>query len=251
MDENTQRRLLEVNRLFYQTFAGEFSATRQRIQPGVWEILDQIPLNGAWLDVGCGNGALASEWIKQRRTGSYVGVDFSKGLIAAATDLIAATEIPVGLSLRLVEVDITSENWSREIFTSEFDGAMAFAVLHHIPGKDKRQLLMEQIGAMIKPGGEFILSVWQFQNNPKWLARIHPWSEVGISEEDVEEGDTLLDWRFALPERTEKTGLRYVHLFTEDELKELAQAAGFSVQYQFYSDGSGGRLGLYQIWKRL
>jgi len=32
-------------------------------------------------------------------------------------------------------------------------------------------------------------------------------------------------------------------------LDELADASGFHVADTFYSDGEGGRLGLYQIWE--
>jgi hypothetical protein len=65
----------------------------------------------------------------------------------------------------------------------------------------------------------------------------------------LEAGDTLLDWRFALPGQPEQNGLRYVHLFERAELAELAAAAGFTVVDEFESDGEGGRLGLYQAWR--
>jgi hypothetical protein len=81
------------------------------------------------------------------------------------------------------------------------------------------------------------------------MARVQPWSVVGIKDEDVETGDTLLDWRFALPGQEEEIGYRYVHLFSEDELNNLASESDFEVVETFYSDGTGGRLGLYQIWR--
>ncbi len=36
------RKLIELNRLFYQTFALQFSATRQRLQPGVLKVLQNV-----------------------------------------------------------------------------------------------------------------------------------------------------------------------------------------------------------------
>ncbi|HWR65068.1 MAG TPA: hypothetical protein VN364_03015, partial [Bellilinea sp.] len=63
-------------------------------------------------------------------------------------------------------------------------------------------------------------------------------------------GDTLLDWRYALPGQPEQVGLRYVHLFSREELAELAAQAGFAVESEFESDGEGGRLGLYQAWRK-
>jgi len=56
VDSNTVNRLIELNRQFYQTFAGAFSATRQRIQPGVRRQIEQLPANARLLDLGCGNG---------------------------------------------------------------------------------------------------------------------------------------------------------------------------------------------------
>ena len=40
-----------------------------------------------------------------------------------------------------------------------------------------------------------------------------------------------------------------MHLFSREELKELAQEGGFEVVEEFESDGLGGRLGLYQKWR--
>jgi hypothetical protein len=58
----------------------------------------------------------------------------------------------------------------------------------------------------------------------------------------VDAGDYLLDWRQG------GSGLRYVHHFDEAELSALAATTGFRVLETFYSDGEGGRLGLYQVW---
>jgi hypothetical protein len=44
-------------------------------------------------------------------------------------------------------------------------------------------------------------------------------------------------------------GLRYVHLFDEAELGCLAAEAGLVIADTYLSDGEGGRLGLYQVWR--
>jgi hypothetical protein len=82
------------------------------------------------------------------------------------------------------------------------------------------------------------------------VARIQPWSLVGLLQEDVEEGDTLLDWRHQLTGQKEEPGLRYVHLFSRTELLKLAETCGFEIIDEFESDGAGERLGLYQVWRR-
>jgi hypothetical protein len=118
-------------------------------------------------------------------------------------------------------------------------------VLHHIPSTELRLKILRVVNQLLEPDGLFIHSNWQFLNSEKLKARIQDWSTVNLSAPDVDPHDYLLDWR------SSGEGLRYVHQFEEKELDELARASHFQVIDTFYSDGEGGRLGLYQIWKRL
>jgi hypothetical protein len=59
MQPEIQKRLLEINREFYDTFASSFSDTRGRVQPGVAALADRMSGSRSILDVGCGNGTLA------------------------------------------------------------------------------------------------------------------------------------------------------------------------------------------------
>jgi hypothetical protein len=72
---------------------------------------------------------------------------------------------------------------------------------------------------------------------------------AAIDPDQLEPGDTLLDWRAIAPGQNQKAGLRYVHLLSREELAKLAEESGFEVIQTFESDGEGGRLGLYQVWK--
>ena len=78
------RRLNDLNREFYQSFAGSFSKTRGRIQPGVCRIISRLSEEGNWLDLGCGNGNLGKALVKSGRKGNYLGMDGSLNLIQAA-----------------------------------------------------------------------------------------------------------------------------------------------------------------------
>ena len=109
-------------------------------------------------------------------------------------------------------------------------------------------LQLQETASLLPAGGVFIFSVWQFQHSPRLLERIQPWSAAGLTDADLEEGDTLLDWRARLPGQPEQSGLRYVHQFSEGELAELASGCGMQRLEAFESDGEGGRLGLYQVW---
>ncbi len=251
MEPKTAAELLEINRRFYNEFGDAFAATRRRIQPGVSKVLETIPrdLSSDWLDLGCGSGALGQIWAGQGRTGSYTGLDFSGPLLNEA-EKVAEIFSSNSLQLCYRSGDLMDPEWPDAFGNEKFDGVLAFASLHHIPGRENHLRIFQQIHELLQPNGRFIFSVWQFQNSPKLMGRVQPWSLTGISAEALEKGDTLLDWRYALQNNVNKTGLRYVHLFSEEELEELAVESGFTVTDHFYSDGAEGNLALYYEIKR-
>ena len=71
------------------------------------------------------------------------------------------------------------------------------------------------------------------------MTRRMPWELAGLSEADVEEGDTLLDWK-AEGAGNDQPALRYVHLFSRSELANLACESGFEIADELESDGQGG-----------
>ena len=156
--------------------------------------------------------------------------------------VVDSKPVPVP-SFSFLNADLSSPTWDSLLPPEPFDMIMAFAVLHHIPGADLRLRLLRQMRTHLRPGGSFIHSVWQFMNSPRLSARVRPWASINIRTEDLEPGDTLLDWRSG------GEGLRYVHLFNEVELYELARNSGFHISETFYSDGKEGNLGLYQVWQ--
>jgi 2-polyprenyl-3-methyl-5-hydroxy-6-metoxy-1,4-benzoquinol methylase len=239
MDPVTAARLIELNRDFYTHFGDSFSATRQRIQPGVRRVMDWLHGDESILDLGCGNGWFARELAEQGHRGTYLGVDFSLPLLRDAQ--VYAGEF----SATFREVDLTqlSVNSIQSSVTDHWSLITAFAVLHHIPSHSLRIGILKTVRDLLKPDGRFIHSNWQFLNSEKLRKRIQPWGTGPTSGLVVEAGDYLLDWRSG------GEGLRYVHHFSEAELNELAGESGFQVTEIFYSDGETGNLGLYQVWK--
>ena len=248
MKPETIARLHRINQEFYQTFSRSFASTRRRIQPGIRRVLQKIPVQGNWLDIGCGSGALAAEWMRQGRCGIYYGIDFSLNLIAEAKNEILEVEKPEDLEVKFITADLTSDGWHTPFENLDWDGAMCFAVLHHIPGEEQRQKLCASIAGLLGKDKKFYLSAWQIRNSPRLIERIQPWDIVGISESNLDAGDVLMDWRAELQGELSTGGLRYVHIFSESELSALAKASGFDVEDSFYSDGKEGNLGLYQTW---
>lgn len=238
MDSTTAERLLELNRDFYTRFAASFSATRQRIQPGVRRVLEGLRGGEAILDLGCGNGELARELARRGHRGSYLGVDFSLPLLREADAQ------PEDFPTRFIEADLARLPDLAEKLSSDggWSVILAFAVLHHIPSTALRLEVLNAVHRLLAPAGRFIHSNWQFLNSDRLRKRIQPWEVAGMKASEVEAGDYVLDWRNG------GQGVRYVHHFKRQELELLASKSGFRVSDTFHSDGDGGRLGLYQVW---
>jgi hypothetical protein len=125
----------------------------------------------------------------------------------------------------------------------EFNNVLCFAVLHHLPGESLRRSFMENVHNCLAPAGSFFHSEWQFLNSARLRERTQPWEQVGLTMEQVDPGDYLIDWREG------GLGYRYVHSFTIEELGQLAEESGFRIIDTFLSDGEENKLGLYQEWK--
>lgn len=250
MEPKIISQLFALNRRFYQTFAHPFAETRRRIQPGVRRYVKTLFQQGNWLDLGCGSGTLAVEWAHDRLPGLYWGADFSQGLLDEAREAVDALQFD-NKNIRFSMTDFEEENWERAFTGTRFDGVALFAVLHHIPGSDLRRNVLQAARSLLPAGGWLVHSEWQFQHSPKLMARRLPWETIGLGEEELEAGDTLLDWRHASVDMEERTGMRYVHLFSREELLGLAKDCSFEIVDEFESDGNGGRLNLYQTWKAI
>jgi tRNA (uracil-5-)-methyltransferase TRM9 len=244
MRDETVTRLLDLNRQFYQTFAEQFAETRGHLQPGVLRSLANFPPKASIVDLGCGIGEVANELSRRGHEGFYLGIDSSAPLIAIAR---GRCEHPLA---QFQLTDFIDSSWPKEplnyaqrFSATSFDRVLAFATLHHLPSRALRLRVLTQIPELLAEDGQFIHSNWNFMASPRLRARVIPWSEIDLDENEVESGDYLLDWRRG------GYGLRYVHHFSDEELQELARSTGFRVVETYYSDGEGGRLGLYQVWE--
>ena len=235
MISTTAQRLLKINREFYNRFGDQFSATRQRLQPGVRKILETIQADVSVLDLGCGNGNFLRELSVRGHKAALLGVDFSLPLLRDA-------ESAPGVEFREVDLTKLLAVSDQLLVEGGWDVITMFATLHHIPSTEIRLDILKTVRKLLKKDGKFILSNWQFLNSKKLTARIQPWDRVGLADEDLDEGDYLLDWRSG------GEGLRYAHQFSARELLGLAEQAGMRVTDSFLSDGDGGNLGLYQVW---
>ena len=207
--------LIQLNRDFYNSFAAEFSQSREAINSGIARTMAMLD-QSAVLDVGCGDGRVRRVLPGECR---YVGIDFSAKLIGRAATERRGRFVLADLSVPLP----IAPHW--------FPAVVCYAVLHHLP-EPNRLPLLQSLARILRPGGRIALSVWQILHSERMRRKI---------AQDLGNNDFLLTWKRG------GRSLRYVHHFDEDELRELAEAAGLRVIEMFRSDGHAGDLGLYVV----
>ena len=140
-----------------------------------------------------------------------------------------------------LQLDVLQPGWVQALKGRRFDAIALLAVLHHVPSRSSRVELLRSLGNLLASRGLLAISVWQFLNSQRLRRKIVPWQVIGVSPTDLEPGDYLVDWRRG------GQGLRYCHWVSEQELGELLEAAGLSLQATYYADGREGNLNLFGI----
>ena len=205
----------------YQEIAEQFSSTRQKpLWPELRQIIGQLPISGDLLDIGCGNGRLLTE-LKKRPLTSYVGLDASSKLLALAAQQYSANSWPFPIEWRSGDLLDQPTN-------QRFDTVCCIAALHHLPGKNYRQLAAQNLATWLKPGGYLVVSVWSLWRQPKYWSKLLASLCLSLVGR-LEPGDLLFNWG------KQKTSgrQRYYHAFSSRELKKLITNTGLNiVDYQ-------------------
>jgi tRNA (uracil-5-)-methyltransferase TRM9 len=249
----TVKRLADLNREFYEQHAEAFADSRPRLHLGVKRVLAQIPAGVRVLELGCGDGKVA-RWMEANATPAfYLGLDSSEAMLERARRVTSDGWRGAGNPPSLVThhsslltfalADLNSPVWPRVLPSDPFDWILAFAVFHHLPGFSTRAQILRTLAERLSPGGTVVMSNWQFLRSERLKQRIVPWSALNLKESEVEPGDYLLSW-----ERSNRRGLRYVHVLDELEMRRMAEAAGLlEVVEIFRSDGVTGDLADYAL----
>ena len=232
MNEAIVERLLALNRAFYGRFAEPFVETRAAPQEGFFKLLDYLPQSvGHLLDVGCGDGRFGRFSLEHGLAAKYTGLDFSAEMLRAAESMTEG-----GTFLR--------RDLSRPACLAglgAFELISCLATMQHIPGRQNRLRLLQEMAAHLAPEGRIVLSNWQFLESDRQRRKIVDWEKAGLEGGQVETNDYLLTWQ-----RGGK-GYRYVAFIDAAETSRLAETAGLRMLAQFRSDGREGNLNLYMV----
>ena len=206
MDFNEAKRIMELNRRFYDLLADDFSRREDDFKSlaGYFQDDDKV------LDLGCGNGRFYNLINHPGRTGQYFGIDNSSRLIAAAKERYPPGQFVVtdGLSLP---------------FTADFfDKVFCPTVFYHLPGYEMRREFLREVWRVLKPGGFLILCVRVSPYKKYWrLLLKYAWLKIS--------GRSKLDWGDVY-EPWGGQGVRYFHHFSRRELRNILEEVDFKIE---------------------
>ena len=247
MHPDTTQLLLELNQRFYQDFGRAFAATRRRVQPGMQRAAETPApgreLAGSGLRLGRAGALPGAARLQRALPGiGRFGRTAGRSRAGPAPQPGFQRSLPPGRPGRA--------GLDRGLDAGRLAGDL---VLRRAapPAGDRAARAAAAPGAPAAGAeGRFVHSVWQFQHSPRLAARVQPWERVGLSAAEVEPGDTLLDWRYALPGPggAGRAALR-APVFSGPSWRNWPKTAALRILDEYESDGAGGRLGLYQIWQ--
>jgi len=152
---------------------------------------------GQLLNIGCAHGP---DFLPFRHGFELWGLDFSREMIRLAQKYADK----FGFKANLVIGDACFLPYHE----NSFDWAISVAAYHNIVGRVARQEAFSELKAVLKPGGEAFITVWN-----RWQPRF--WFRGK---------EMRIPWRLE-----GKTVYRYYYLFSYRELMELATKAGFEI----------------------
>lgn len=259
MDTATATLLNQTTQAFYATCARSFSDTRQSAWAGwkrvvkhtAWEACPQGSVHTV-LDVACGNMRFKKflECEFPSASWNYYAVDNCEALL----DEQEFTNPDVHFMSRDILLALQNNlplNFFEE-FTTAPQLSVCFGFFHHVPKKQARAQLLQELCAHTAPGGIVAISLWRFMDNPALAQRARTSHAHALDffharnkTLNLEENDYVLGWQ------NEHEVFRYAHHFTHAEAEELVQSVRDSARLtdSFVSDGRSNNLNEYLVFQ--
>jgi tRNA (uracil-5-)-methyltransferase TRM9 len=214
MDKRKAQEIVRQMRRFYNTAVKEWNTSRGAPTPIKLQVIKPIKPGMRVLDLGCGNGLIAGPIMS--RGGQYVGVDFSGKFIALCKKRFASY-------IKTGQAEFVAANAAKLPFkNNSFDFGVSIAVMHHIPSAEMRLKFLRELHRVLESGATAKIDNWNLLED--WGKKKYGISkQLANPAEGHDEGDVYVPWKATggkeLP--------RYIHIFSDRELRNLARAAGF------------------------
>ena len=227
----------------YNTHADKFSSTRKKHWPEMERVIDRVKkreedqeIKKTIFELGCGDGRLYSHLIEQKtKIDKYTGVDISSELIQKAKK-----NHPDDNNIRRVIDDMIG--YLQSCDNESVDIIVCMASFQHIPDKESRNKLLQEIYRVMRYGGKFVSidRSWSY-----WMLRTHRkaflkslWKYI-ISLWWRERSNLLIPFRSNNKNKIEEKNLRLYHIFMRSELKNILTEQWFVIEDMIYSSQSG------------
>jgi tRNA (uracil-5-)-methyltransferase TRM9 len=239
VNERTARALAAINTRFYRDHAAEFSAARSAPWPGWAPLLPALRAASGparILDVGCGHGRFArylAEALAPRAL-DYCGVDASEPLLE-----VARRGGPHGA--RWLRADAAAAPGA--LPAGPFDLVALFAVIHGVPGRERRRALLAAAAARVAPGGRLVFTTWLRSEGERavdWNSYSSR-ARMPIDCSQLEPGDHLIPWGDG------EEVVRYFHSFDESELASCTAGLPLVLEQRYRADGRTGDQNEYLV----
>jgi len=220
MNNQKNQKILEQTKKIYNAIAPDFSDTRGKWWQPPFELKEELKDGMSVLDLGCGNGRFAE--LFRGRNIEYLGVDNSEEFIKICQERFAGEsniKFEVGDAL-----DFSKLN-------KKFDLVLMIAVLHHLPSRELRLKVLQNIFNILNDGGKLIMrnwNLWNLKTAKKYYKCLFD-LPYKISRGVWDLNDAFIAWK---PLGTDD--LRYVHSFKKGEMRRLLKKSGFSQFKQYY-----------------
>ncbi len=214
MDKRKAQEIVRQTRQFYNTAAKEWDISRGAPTRIKKQIIRPVKKGMRVLDLGCGNGLMANTVMSLG--GQYVGADISGKLIALCKKRYASY-----IKTKQAEF-VTADAAKLPFKKNSFDFAVSFAVMHHIPSAEMRVKFLRELYRVMKPGATAKIDNWNLLEN--WSCKKYYINrQLKNFPPSHDYGDVYIPWKAT----GGKTIPRYIHIFSDAELKSVAKLAGF------------------------
>lgn len=163
------------------------------------------------LDLGCGSGRMIKFLKSYIKNFEYIGIDFSEKLI-----LIAKKEFP---EYKFIKLDILKKQLPFE--NNYFDLVLLIAVLHHIPSKNHRILILKEVKRVLKQDGVLFMTNWNLLKFRTFIKYFLNLKRLKILKFKFFSKHLFIPWK--------NRYLRYYYAFSSKEIKKLCKKIKFKI----------------------